>query len=401
MSLSESAREKLSVSYLYQMAKKMHSAVPYRMMHNGFAFRPIHYYIEITRRCNLRCKMCQYIDWLENVPVSQQREGELPTQVWHNVIDQIGRLAVITFTGGEVFVRKDFMELLEHASRQSRTHFISNTTMLPAERAEQVVSLAPKRMGGIGFNFAGTSIEGPGDRHDEIRQFKGGYERSTTGIKELVRLRKAMGKECPLIHVTTVLQEDNIDVIHHMPKAMKEAGADVVNFVTEIRMFDLEGLGEVDPSTYNYDDIPWPSIDRRKLADALDRTQAECKKHGIEGRFPRMPRQDLLDYYDVNKPPLDLSDYECRNAWTTLIIGYKGDVYPCWIKEVGNVTQNSLKEIWLGGDLREFRQTCQKKLFATCPGCCFLEHKGREGLVTNTSTPAVAAAHGDRIQLPG
>ncbi|MFM1918495.1 MAG: hypothetical protein RLZZ303_129, partial [Candidatus Hydrogenedentota bacterium] len=22
-----------------------------------------------------------------------------------------------------------------------------------------------------------------------------------------------------------------------------------------------------------------------------------------------------------------------------------------------------------------FRQTCQKKLFAPCPGCCFLDHK--------------------------
>ena len=56
--------------------------------------------------------------------------------------------------------------------------------------------------------------------------------------------------------------------------------------------------------------------------------------------------------------------------------------------------EQSLKEIWNGMQIREFRQLCQKKLFAMCPGCCFLDHKAqRDAAVTVDSamtTPAAA-----------
>jgi MoaA/NifB/PqqE/SkfB family radical SAM enzyme len=381
--MSASAKESLlDIARMYEMAQRMYSAVPYKYFKNGYSFPAWHYYLEVTRRCNLRCKMCQYIDFLENVPIKEQMEGELSTAEWLHVVDQIPRFSLITFTGGEAFVRKDFMEILTHASRKARTHFISNTTMMPEERAEAVVALAPKRLGGVGFNFAGTSIEGPGERHDEIRKLRGAWDRSMKGIKMLRKFRDDAGKQCPMIHVTTVLQQDNIDVIHLMPKMVKEVGVDVLNLVTESRMHDLPELGERDPASYNTEDIRWPRIDRQQLIEALNRTQSEAKQHGVDLRLPRMPYNDLLDYYDGH---IDLKNYECRNAWNTLLVGRTGDAYPCWIQKVGNVKESSLKEIWNNATMRGFRQTCQKKLFATCPGCCFLDHKS-----TRAAIPAAA-----------
>ena len=242
--MSGNGAGRFQLARLYDFAQRMYSEVPYRYMQSGYSFPAWHYFIEVTRRCNLRCKMCQYIDWLENVPIKEQKQGELSTQEWLDVLAQIPRFSLITFTGGEAFVRKDFMELLTFASRRSRTHFISNTTMLPEERAEAIVALAPRHTGGVGFNFAGTSIEGPGDRHDEIRKMKGAWERSMAGIRLLRHFRDASGKSCPHIHVTTVIQRDNIDVLHLMPRMVREAGVDVLNLVTETRMHDLPGFGE-------------------------------------------------------------------------------------------------------------------------------------------------------------
>ncbi|HOK90953.1 MAG TPA: SPASM domain-containing protein, partial [Candidatus Hydrogenedentes bacterium] len=105
----------------------------------------------------------------------------------------------------------------------------------------------------------------------------------------------------------------------------------------------------------------------------------------------RMPRQDLLDYYDGTG--INLKNYECRNAWNTLIVGRTGDAYPCWIIKVGNVREQTLKEIWNNAIMRKFRQTCQKKLFAMCPGCCFLDHKSGATAHHQAST-GVAAAQG-------
>lgn len=362
----------LDIARLYEVAQRVYSAIPYKYFKNGYSFPVWHYYFEVTRRCNLRCKMCQYIDWLENVPIKEQMAGELSTEEWLRVIDQVHRFSLVTFTGGEPFVRKDFMDLLTHASGKARTHFISNTTMLPEDRSEALVKMAPKKLGGLGFNFAGTSIEAPGELHDEIRKLRGAFERSIIGIRRLREHRERSGKQCPIIHVTTVIQQDNVRVLHQLPKVLKDAGVDVMNLVTETRMFSLPGLGEIDPASYNSDQIPWPRIDRTTLAEALDQTIAAARDAGIDLRMPRMPRPAILDYYDSG---IDLRQFECRNAWNTLFVGRQGDVYPCWIIKLGNVRERSLKELWNSVKMRGFRQTCQKRLFAMCPGCCFIEHK--------------------------
>ena len=364
----------LSAASLYQSATRLYSEIPYRLFTNGYSLPAWHYYLEITRRCNLRCKMCQYIDWLENVPIREQMEGELSTQEWFDVIDQIPKLSLVTFTGGEVFVRKDFMEIMERASKRLRTHIITNNTMMPEDRIDALIKMAPKRLGGVGFNFAGTSIEGPGERHDEIRKMKGAWERSMNGIRDLKERRDAAGKACPMIHVTTVIQKDNLDVMHLMPKLIADAGADVLNLVTETRMLDLPGVGEVDPASFTEDDLDYPRLDRKELEDALNATHAEAVKHGVEIRMPRMSKEELIKYYTTG---IELKDYECRNAWNTITIGRQGDMYSCWIKRAGNVRDASLKEIWNNGTMKEFRQSCQGGVFALCPGCCFLEHKSQ------------------------
>ena len=370
----QSQKSRFSIARIYDAATRLYSAVPYTFFTNGYAFPAWHYYLEVTRRCNLRCKMCQYIDWLESVPTEEQKAGELSTDEWLRVIDQLPRFSLVTFTGGEPFVRKDFMQLLAYASARTRTHVISNTTMLDDEKAAACVKLAPRKLGRKGLNVAGTSIEAPGELHDEIRRMEGAFERSMLGVRLLRDHRERAGKACPMIHATTVIQRDNVHVLEQLPRVLKDGGVDVMNLVTETRMHDLPGLGEADPAGFKHNDLHWPRIDRKALSEALDNTIAAAKDAGIELRLPRMPKVGLLDYYEKG---IRLKDYECRNAWNTLIIGRRGDAYPCWIVKVGNVRENSIKELWNNAAMRAFRQTCRRRLFAMCPGCCFLDHKSR------------------------
>jgi len=174
-----------------------------------------------------------------------------------------------------------------------------------------------------------------------------------------------------------VMQQDNVDTLHRLPKMCADHGIDVLNFVTETRMHDLPGLGDVDPAVFSFQDLLWPKIERKALSEALDATEREAKRWGVELRLPRMPRKHLLDYYDPGGQlaNIDLGEYECRNAWNTVIIGRQGDVHSCWIKKVGNVRENTISEIWGSDALRDFRQQCQKGLFAPCAGCCLVEHK--------------------------
>lgn len=365
----------MNVAKIYYLATKLHALIPYYFSTEAYAFAPWHYYFEITRRCNLRCHMCQYIEWLKATPVSEQGADELSTEEWLGVIGQVQRRSVATFTGGEPFLRKDFMHLLEYASSRCRTHFISNGVLLTDDLAERCVALSPRKLGGVGLNFVGISIDGPQEIHDRIRGVKGGFEKSTNAIKALVQFRRRTRKKCPLVHVTSVIQNDTLDVLHEMPRIVADAGGDVLNLTMEIRTLELEGLGEVDPCGYDISEITFPSVDADRLAKALADTRAAAKEAGIELRTPDMPDAEIVRYYQGE---MDLDKFHCDAIWSTVFVASKGDVYPCWLRKVGNVRERSLRAIWNNPEIRHFRQCARSGLPAPCVGCCFLAHGGRK-----------------------
>ncbi|MDZ4860556.1 MAG: radical SAM protein [Candidatus Hydrogenedentes bacterium] len=385
------SNEQGTITRLYRGLTHLYTELPYRFSKQAYSLPTFHYYFEITRRCNLRCKMCQYIDWLETVPTREQADGELTTQEWLDVVDQTGRLSFITFTGGEVFVRKDFMQIFEHACSKRRVHFISNATMLTEERAKRCVELAPKKLGGRGFNFAGVSLDGTREIHDVIRAQKGAYDKSIKGIEALARFREASGKKAPLIHINTVIQDENLSCLAEMPRVAKEAGANVLNLLTETRVHDIPELGRVDPGTLTRSDFRQPSIERARLEKTLRETLDNAKALGIEVRMPRMPFEEVINHYDQG---YDLKNFGCRAIWSTLIVGAKGGVYPCWIQKVGNVREHTLKELRNNEITRQFRQRRRESGFAVCRGCCEIEYQGKakngkhgEPAAADTSAP--------------
>jgi len=373
----------LDIAEFYRLAIRMHALLPYYVSRGGRAFPAWHYYLEVTRRCNLRCVMCQYIQWLKSTPVHEQEEGELTTAEWLDVIRQIPRSSLITFTGGEPLLRKDFLDILEAGSRRARTHFITNATLLNEEKARRDVALAPKRLGGKGLNFVGVSIDGPRDLHDKIRSMPGAFDRGIEGIRRIIEFRKKSGKKCPMIHVTTVIQDKNVDCLHEMPRVVAETGADVCNLTLEIRTLELPGIGEQAPDQYRMSQVTFPRIEPARLVKALADTRAAARAAGIELRAPDMPDDAIVRYYDGK---MDLSRFRCEAIWTRVFVGCKGNVYPCWIKKIGNVREKSLKELWNAPEMRAFRCKMRQGLAPPCVGCCTLVGLDRKGNTENANS---------------
>lgn len=361
----------MTTSTLFRLASEMHGLIPYHCSTAGYAFRPWHYYFEVTRRCNLRCKMCQYLGWYEATPVSLQKEGELTTQEWAAVIDQVPRLALITFTGGEPFIRKDFMHLLERASARCRTHFISNGALLTEEQVESCVALAPKRIGGTGLNFVGISIDGPSKVHNDIRG-PGTFEKAVRVIRMLSDLRRRSGKRAPLVHVTAVIQEDNVDFLGQMPRIAAEAGALICNLTLETRWLAAIDAANRAPDSYDADEVNLPRLDAARLARGLREARLAARQEDIELRTPRMPDTEIVRYY---RGQMALDNFRCGAVWSNLVVDANGNVSPCPLLRGGSVSHNSLKEIWNNARLRELRRLVRKGLLAPCAGCCFLVYR--------------------------
>jgi MoaA/NifB/PqqE/SkfB family radical SAM enzyme len=231
-------------------------------------------------------------------------------------------------------------------------------------------------VGRVGFNFLGVSIEGPPEVHDAIRGVQGAFSRARDGIKAVAALRKQVGKACPLIHATTVIQDQNVQSLPQIPGILAEAGADVMNLTLEVRNWELPGIGTVDPSTYNRSAMVFPRIDPQRLSTALQETRRAAVAAGIELRTPDMPDDAVIRYYSGQMPR---REFRCDGLGTTIIVGAKGDVYPCWLMKVGNVRERSLKAIWNGPEFRAFRKKTRQGLYGPCVGCCLLVYRGRKG----------------------
>src|SRR5207245_9316651 len=71
---------------------------------------PFSVHLDVTYRCNERCIHC-YLD--------HDDHGEMTTSEIKAVLDQVAEAGtfMLTFSGGEVFMRRDFFELVEYARR--------------------------------------------------------------------------------------------------------------------------------------------------------------------------------------------------------------------------------------------------------------------------------------------
>jgi len=79
--------------------------------------------IEITARCNLRCRYCYFFN---NKAVEYR---DLPAGEWLKFFDELGSLGVmnVTLAGGEPFIREDLTALIEGIVRnRMRLSFLSD-----------------------------------------------------------------------------------------------------------------------------------------------------------------------------------------------------------------------------------------------------------------------------------
>src|SRR6202167_2395635 len=69
---------------------------------------PLSVQLDLTYRCNERCVHC-YLDHHDH--------GEMATEEIKDLLDQMATAGVfyLTFSGGEIMMRRDFFEILQHA----------------------------------------------------------------------------------------------------------------------------------------------------------------------------------------------------------------------------------------------------------------------------------------------
>jgi len=287
---------------------------------------PIAVHMDVTYRCNERCVHC-YLD--------HDDHGEMTTAEIKDVLDQLAEAGVffLTFSGGEVFMRRDFFEILEHARRlMFNVKIKTNGVMIHEEEARRIRDLDVDT---IQISVYSHRPE----VHDAITKLPHSFERTIKSIRFL----REQGLRVTIANVMmTVNSADHLAV----QKLAAELGAHYTLDPTITPMMD----GDTSVLSLR---IPGEELPEIFHNPALVGSQEEfCAP-------PKPPSEE------------DLESYSCSAGHSFCYISPYGEVFPCvqFPLPTGNIRQQKFLDIWnLSPQLQEVR-SIQAKDLTVCSSC--------------------------------
>ncbi len=280
----------------------------------------------LTRLCNLGCGHC----YLDAQARAGERRDELDTAQCLRVVDQIRRLSpecLLILTGGEPLLRKDLIEICEHASQAGLWVVVgTNGTRLTPRMAERLKVAGVK---GVGISL--DSLD-PGT-HDRFRGRAGAWAGAVAGLEAARRA------ELDAV-VQVSLFSWNLGEIEALADFSLEQGARAVNFYLLVCTGRGQGQTGLGPAA----------------AEAVY-ARLYTLQGGYRGRLlvsakcaPQFQR--FIHRQNPESPHLRAFQGGCPAATSYLRIEPRGEVTPCpYIPAVGgNLKHRPLEEIWAGGE---------------------------------------------------
>lgn len=351
-----------------------------RRFRNGLSGPPATLNLNLTRRCNLKCVMCEQhrhtsgstgLSWYDP-------RRELPLSEWINLLDQVASFRPqLYLTGGEPTLYSHFAEFLQAAKQRGfMVHLQTNGTLL-GRMADKLVNQ--------GVEAVTVSIDGPQEIHDAIRGQEGAFEKTAAGLRALTAARDRARRPGPIITINCVISKASMATLDQMVPLAQELGADILqvqhtifNSAANVQLHNQmlspefaaeQGLDLIPPSIpegeYYASEIT--AADMPFLLDKLAKIPNLAKGRVKQIFLPNLPSELLESYYlDLNHPfPL-----ECNAPWKGCRILPDGTVSPCLHLSVGNIAFQPFAEIWNGPKMQRFRQIISQRLFPGCARCC-------------------------------
>ncbi len=296
--------------------------------------------IKLTSKCNLRCQMCKY--W------KTKTETALTTVQWLSVLDQLAEIGCrkIHFSGGEVFLRQDFLDLVERGSQLGlKINMTTNGTLLTKERLKRLIKARP--------NSISLSLDGPRQSvHDKIRGLPGSFKRTTRTIRKLRQYGERYGR-LPKIRINFVMMQENYRHYPDMIELASRLGAiDVVPMPVDEKGEPVLRLSRSQIERYNQTIAPEVLTRRRAAGFRLD--PLTIYPFGQSPQAIRAARDGLYSGGFYQKKP-------CLSPWTHLFLAWDGESYLCCMtngrmESLGNVARKPVAEIFNGPAMEAVRR---------------------------------------------
>jgi radical SAM protein with 4Fe4S-binding SPASM domain len=305
---------------------------------------PLSVQLDLTYRCNERCIHC-YLD--------HDDHGEMTTAEIKDLLDQMADAGVfyLTISGGEILMRRDFFEILEHARERTFCVKLKTNGVLIREKEA-------KRLRELGVETVQISIYSHRPEvHDAITKMPGSFRQSIDAVRFL-------RKQGLTVTMANVLMTQNTNDYMSVKALATELDAKFTIDPTITPMMDG------DRSILNL------NVEQALLQEVF---RNEALVGNVE-EFCAPPR-------GVHEEDMDM--LPCSAGHTACYVSPYGDVYPCvqFPLPTGNVRQTRFVDIWR--DSPQFKEVRSITL-RDMPSCSKCAHGG-----TCTRCPGLAYLEGN------
>lgn len=287
---------------------------------------PLSVQLDLTYRCNERCVHC-YLD--------HDDHGEMTTAEIKHLLDEMADAGVfiLTLSGGEIFLRKDFFELLEHARRLMFCVKLKTNAVLIREREAA-------RLRDLGIESVQISIYSHRPEvHDAITLIPGSLKRSVDAIRFL----KSQGLK---VIIANVLMTQNMQDYPGVRALAAELGVECT----------------LDPTVTPMMDGNRSTVDLGVEQGVLRQVFRDASLVGDVDEFCAIPAQ---------AGESELESTPCSAGHTACYVSPYGEVFPCvqFPLPTGNVRQQRFIDIWRHSDQMNEVRSIRLKDLTTCTSC--------------------------------
>jgi radical SAM protein with 4Fe4S-binding SPASM domain len=328
---------------------------PFR--HIGSIFwkrRPVQLTFFLTKRCNAKCSFCFYKAGKNN---AGNKSSELSLNEIEKISASTGTLLWLAFSGGEIFLRDDIVEITNVFYKNNRPAIILLPTngLLPGvirEKTEEILKHCRKST-----IVVKLSLDGPEKLHDRIRGRAGSFQKTMETYDTLGELiNRHPNFE---LGINTVFCSSNQD-------SMNEIIA-FVNGLDNIKTHTVSLVRGKEPG----------EIDMEKYRETIE-TLADNLKKNISSTYSFQgarlkAAQDILQRHFIYETETERKKLmNCYAGRLNLVLTEAGDLYPCesFSLKMGNVRDN-------GYDIKRMLKSAQaKKIIASIHDKgCYCSHE--------------------------
>jgi len=329
--------------------------------------------VELTERCNLRCRMCWWWGDAGIAPARAAGQDELALAEWRAFVDDVSPYRPhLRFTGGEPLVRPDVFDVIEYArARGLGCSMITNGTRLDAAGAARLVA--------AGVEAVTFSLHGDAAADAAVRGH-GAFEQTLAALEALLAARQPAAR--PHVMINCVITPHNLESLPAVIALGRRLGVHVR--LQHLMWYDqatVEAHRRALRESFGRDDATLQGFVRGDQAVDVARLLEILAAEGyLRPRNPGGPSHTVpaLSREDVERWYTDLAYCGvtgCEYVTRAARVKANGDVVACpFVEDVwGNVRERSLRDIVVSAPARRFREAVARHLLPGCTRCCKLD----------------------------